>query len=337
MEADNKVTVIVSGKEIQIKKSIIDKSDLLSSLYAIQGDRIELLNIELDEFQFLMYMFQYNDNQKDVAKLYEYMGFHIKCRYLDNYCNVDECTNLAFNENKYCELHTCPVDNCKNKRNNKYCVTHTCIRINCHNLRVTSTCCDLHKCAVERCEVIQYYDNSVYCHIHKCTLCERLALFKLCELHKCSVEGCCNSKQNTELSNGFMSPYCDYHTCNANNCNIMSLNGKCCDFHKCIAFKCPYTKMPGFTYCIGHRCNKYNCDKIRRSTSKYCVNHICKLDSCDCEVIGDMKLCFFHKCSVTECCEVRNYGGKYCLNHKCRIDYCWGLRINEDYCINHTY
>lgn len=325
----SQVHVIVDNEKFDVLRQTLEKASFFKGLLEIENDNIKVENISPILFRTLITILEMKDNSaRDLAILYEYLGFDEKCELLINHkCVIENCNNMHL-LGKYCELHRCHIEECANIKigNSNYCITHKCSL--CESMMIDKGCCDTHKCINEDCSfprknIHSNFCNACNCDIELCTE-QKLKNSNVCKEHKCMGEGC-----KFNIVDGFK--FCSSCKCSVAHCpNIKYIRGNFywgfCLEHKCNLCN---NKRSGENYCKDHLCEIDFCELAKQANTNCCSRHKCK--KCNVKVMNNYDLCEYHKCKIVNCMYERsNY--EYCVNHKCTEKHCKG---GSNTCTNH--
>lgn len=187
------INLTLNNTQFVIPSELLEKSDFFRGLLDIDGDNLIINNEELsvDVFRILIMMVQ-NDRDiiKDLAKMYDVLGFDDNYKILKSYYCLQKGCNRIKLGGSYCEVHQ--------YNHNR------CMRIGCEeDVECSFTYCIRHKCIVKDCHNDRQFNNinCDYCVVHNICLkgtCARprklhhwnVNKVGLCKVHSCRVLGC---------------------------------------------------------------------------------------------------------------------------------------------------
>lgn len=272
---DQVIHITLNGTDFDIPKDILLESDFFRGMLDIEENNLVIDNpeISVDILKTLLMMVSdENGLTKELAKLYDMLGFDNRYKTIKYYyCTIGGCTKIC-KIGKICNIHKCTKETCvERKWKNLYCKRHTCIIANCNN---------------------QTYENEYYCCVHI----------------KCTVENCIKHIKR-DKHGPFIASYCYIHACIAEYCyDIKYSNSNYCFQHLCIVDECKDIRVDKYFCSLHQICSEKNCGTSRgwcrmysngdcpnTNVIGYCSIHECRMDRCTNHISNiDGSLCEQH-------------------------------------------
>lgn len=139
------INLTVEGKEFNISRELLEKSDYFKGLLDIQDNNLVITDISAKDFKLLIYLLESPDSVMErVADLFDYLGFKHDCVSFKKYhCLARGCERLGgFSSYYFCTEHYCRTPDCLFEvvKGSDYCIHCKCANEGCKDLAIFHYC-----------------------------------------------------------------------------------------------------------------------------------------------------------------------------------------------------